>query len=121
MYRQYFILLYFHTNAVQDMADLEKRIAALEVGATFDATQDDVKKVEQEFLTKLQEIRETMVKNEADATATTGGMASSKELQALVQENDALKKRNAKLEYRVQHMLKSMEGLYNSAKHKDKQ
>ena len=92
------------------MQDLEKRIAALEVGASFDATKKEVQEVEKEFLAKFQEVREAMVSG-----GTTGGSAtSSKEMEELKKENEALKKRNAKLEYRVQHMLKSMEELYNA-------
>lgn len=97
---------------LQDEAELAKRVAALEVGAKFEAIQNDVKEMEKEFLAKLQEIRETMVK---DGTGG-GGTTSSKDQQALVEENNALKKRNAKLEYRVQHILKSMEELYAKSK-----
>jgi predicted nucleic acid-binding Zn-ribbon protein len=91
------------------VAELAKRVEALEVGAKFEATQKDVKEVEKEFLAKLQEIRETIVKD-------AGGTSSSKDMQALKEENDALKKRNAKLEYRVQHLVKTMEELYAKSK-----
>jgi predicted nucleic acid-binding Zn-ribbon protein len=95
----------------KDVADLQKRIEALEVGAKFEATQKDVKAVEQEFLDKLQEIKASMASGDSAAPA-----ASSKEMEELKAENEILKKKNAKLEYRVQHMLKSMEELYNKQK-----
>lgn len=90
------------------MQDVEKRVKALEIGAKFDATKKDVQAVEQEFLGKLQEIREAMVSGGNQA----GSATSSKEMEELKKENETLKKRNQKLEYRVQHMLKSMETLY---------
>ena len=91
---------------------MEQRIEALEVGAKFDATQEDVKKVEKEFLTKLQDIRTTM-----DQEKAAGGTAvSSKELQDLKTENEALKKENARLQYRVGHLVKNMEELYTKSK-----
>ena len=91
---------------------MEKRVKALEVGAHYEATQKDVKAVETEFLGKLKEIKATMVK---ESKAGAGG-ASSKEVQTLKEENEMLKKRNAKLEYRVQHMLKHLEDFYNQQK-----
>ncbi|CAB9500193.1 expressed unknown protein [Seminavis robusta] len=94
-----------------DATELEKRVEALEVGAKFDATQKDVKELEQEFLAKFQEIREAMV-SQSNTCGASGGGASSKEMEAVKAENQALKKRNAKLEYRVKIMLKSMEELY---------
>jgi len=85
-------------------------VKALEVGACFEATQKDVKEVEQDFLTKLQEIREAVTKSGGTAV---GG---SKEMEALKAENEQLQVKNAKLEYRVQHMLKCMEELYSNQK-----
>ena len=89
---------------------METRIKALEVGATFEATQKDVKAVESDCLAKLQAIREVMVKGDNGGGA--GGGASSKELQALQVENDVLKQKNAKLEYRVRHLVEALEDLY---------
>jgi hypothetical protein len=104
-------------------AELEKRIGALEKGAAYDATKTAVQQVEAECLMKLREIRAALVA-EAAAAATANGSgapgaagvaaaaASSKELQQLQTENDELKRKIAKLEYRVQHMVVSMEELY---------
>ena len=81
------------------------------MGAKFEATQKEVKEVEKDFLVIFQEIRETMIKQ--GGGGSTSGASSSKEMEALKQETEMLKAKNAKLEYRVQHMLKSMEELYN--------
>lgn len=87
------------------VADLEKRIVSLEVGKNYDATKEAVQKVEKEFLVKLREIRSALQEE-----GTTS--ANSKELEALKQENEQLKKRNTKLEYRVQHVVATMEEMY---------
>ena len=87
------------------MADLEKRIASLEVGKGYDATKEAVQKVEKEFLIKFREIKAAL---ESEA----GTKANSKEMEALRAENALLKQKNAKLEYRVQHCVESMEKMY---------
>jgi len=87
------------------MADLEKRIASLEIGKGYDATKEAVQKVEKEFLIKFREIKAAL---ESEA----GTKANSKELEALRAENALLKQKNAKLEYRVQHCVESMEKMY---------
>lgn len=87
------------------MADLEKRIASLEVGKRYDATKEAVQKVELEFLIKLREIRAALQQEGSTA-------ANSKELEALKLENEQLRKRNEKLEYRVQHVVANMEKMY---------
>lgn len=97
------------------MKDLENRLKALEVGAQYEATENEVKAVEEEFLGKLQEIKSTML-NETKAGGGAASSASSKEMEALKAENETLQKRNAKLEYRVKHMLMHMEELYNNQK-----
>ena len=101
-----------HRNCLflQQDDSLEKRVQALESGAKFEATKEEVQKVEQEYLLKLREIR---------AALTAGGnvtsSATTKELEALRKENEELKKQNTKLEYRVNHMVHSMETLYAAA------
>jgi cell division GTPase FtsZ len=96
----------------EEVADaLEKRIQALEAGAQYEATRAAVQKVEQEFLIKLREMRAAIVAEQGGATASG---AAAKELEALRAENVALKKRTEKLEYRVSHMLSSMETLYEA-------
>jgi hypothetical protein len=100
--------------------DIEKRIQALEVGEKFDATKSEVQKVEQEFLLKLREIRAAIT---AEAQAGAGGASSlvagagaTKELEALRAENELLKKKNAKLEYRVQHVVNELVVIYDKQK-----
>ena len=66
-----------------------------------------MQELEKEFLGKFQEIREAMVAGGSNA----GSATSSKETDELRKENETLKKKNAKLEYRVKHMLKWMEAL----------
>ena len=81
------------------------RIASLEVGKSYDATKEAVQKVELEFLVKLREIRAALQQEGSTA-------ANSKELDALKKENEQLKTRNAKLEYRIQHVVAYMEKMY---------
>jgi phosphoketolase len=104
------------TAGVEDIA---KRIQALEVGAQYDATKSEVQKVEQEFLLKLREIR-AAITAEAQAGGTSSvavAAGSNKELEALRAENELLKKKNAKLEFRVVHVVDEMMVLYDA--HKD--
>jgi Skp family chaperone for outer membrane proteins len=101
--------------------DIEKRMQALEVGAQYDATKSEVQKVEQEFLMKLREIRAAIT---AEAQAGGGGTSSlaavagaTKELEALRAENELLKKRNGKLEYRVEHVVNELMVLHDEHNH----
>lgn len=107
----YFIVLFsLHTTQPNDgTKNLEERIQALELGATYEATKAAVQKVEQEYLEKLREIRAAIV-NEKGGNVTSA--ATAKELEALRAENKELKQKNKKLEYRVNHVVKSMESLY---------
>jgi uncharacterized coiled-coil DUF342 family protein len=88
------------------VAALEERIQALESGMKFEATTEAVQAVEREFLIKFREIREAL---QRDGSSTT---ANSKEMEALRAENELLKKKNEKLEYRVAHLVESMEQIY---------
>lgn len=85
------------------MEDLQKRVEALEVGSTFDATQAAVQESQMDMLVKLRDIRQAMEQS--------GGLASSKEMEALRQENAALKQKVAKQEYRIQHLVDAVEEL----------
>mmetsp|Transcript_2008 Transcript_2008/g.4237 ORF Transcript_2008/g.4237 Transcript_2008/m.4237 type:complete len:102 (+) Transcript_2008:114-419(+) len=89
---------------------VEDRLAALEKGAGFQATATEVKKVEAEYLSKLREIRAVMAKQDGN------GGASSKEVDQLKEENDKLKAKIAKMEYRINHMTSSMETMYEENK-----
>jgi hypothetical protein len=95
--------------------DLVRRVEALELGAAYKATKEEVEKVEEEFLLKLRAIREAFAAGStgAGAVAVDSTSTSSKELEALQAENEALKRRNAKLEYRVQHVVGEMSRLYD--------
>lgn len=95
------------------LTDLEKRIQALEVGAQYDATKIEVQKVEAEFLLKLREIQAALNIEQGGSLLSA---AASKELEALRSENEVLKAKNAKLEYRVKHVVDEMEKLYEEAK-----
>ena len=93
------------------MTELEQRVKALEIGEKFEATKSEVQAVEQEFLTKLRDIKAAL------AFAETTGAASAtvqKELARLQQENSALKASNDKLEYRVKHVVAEMERMYSA-------
>jgi nanoRNase/pAp phosphatase (c-di-AMP/oligoRNAs hydrolase) len=119
------IIVCTNTHAkIQEMAtaELEKRIGALELGATYDATKTAVQKVEAECLMKLREIRAALVAEVASgggvssAAATGKAGAAAAELQQLQTENDELKRKMAKLEYRIEHIVTSMEMLYGKLK-----
>ena len=88
------------------VADLEKRVASLELGRSYDATKEAVQSVEKEYLCKLREIKAAM-------GSDAGSKANSKELKALRAENATLKQKIAKLEYRIQHCVESMEKMYS--------
>jgi predicted nucleic acid-binding Zn-ribbon protein len=111
------------TIADSGVEDIEKRIQALEVGEKYDATKSEVQKVEQEFLLKLREIR-AAITAEAQAGGSAGGVSSSaggagapKELEALRAENELLKKKNAKLEYRLQHVVNELMVVHDKHNH----
>jgi hypothetical protein len=103
-------------NESDVLVDLEQRIASLEVGATYDASKEAIEKVEMEFLIKLREIRATLLL-EQQSCATDGSSASLSSnnktiMESLQQENDMLKKKTTKLEYRIQHLVANMEEMY---------
>jgi FtsZ-binding cell division protein ZapB len=85
--------------------DLEERVTALEMGATFDATKSAVEKVQMECLAQLREIRESLEQEDG------GAGASSKELTSLQTENSLLKAKMQKQEYRIQHLVGVVEEL----------
>lgn len=81
----------------------------MESGAQFEATKAAVQQVEEEFLIKLRDIR-TAILAEQERSAASSVLKS--ELETLRAENEELKKKNAKLEYRVGHVVASMEMLF---------
>jgi hypothetical protein len=90
---------------------LEARVKALEDGAEFNATQAAIREREVEFLAQLKEIKDTMAKELLQQGGGSGGTSSSEELTALKQENELLKAKLGKTEYRVRHLIAGMEEL----------
>jgi hypothetical protein len=88
---------------------LEARVKALEDGAEFNATQAAIREREVEFLAQLTEIKDVMAKEQLQKGS--GGVSSSEEWTVLKQENELLKAKLAKNEYRVRHLIAGMEEL----------
>eukprot|EP00536_Pseudo-nitzschia_multiseries_P000570 jgi/Psemu1/300185/fgenesh1_kg.7_\ len=95
------------------MTDLESRIVSLEKGATFNATQDAIRKREEEFLTTLRDMKASILKDEQEG-ANSG--ASSAEVDALRAENERLKAQLVKQAYRINHLVIGMETFLESKK-----
>jgi hypothetical protein len=91
---------------------LEARIAALELGETYKATQSDIQKVQANCLQQLRDVKTALENDGGNAAVST----NSAQIEAITAERDALQRKVAKLEYRVQHILESMEYLYEKAK-----
>lgn len=91
------------------MQALQQRVKALEVGDTRDATQKAVQQAQADMLLKLREIRQSVQEGAA-------GTASTKELDALKAENEALRKQTTKQEYRIRHLVGTVEELMVAAK-----
>lgn len=83
---------------------MDQRIAALEKGAQYDANQAVIRQREQEMLTTLREIRESMANAGANAVSST-------EVEGLKDENAKLKATIVKQEYRIRHLIKGYEEL----------
>lgn len=86
-----------------------QRVEALEKGAAFDATQKEVEKVRMEHLEQLRKIRKAMAESSGDT-------ASAKELEALQAENAALKRQTTKQNYRIHHLVSTVEDLLANRK-----
>jgi len=80
----------------------------LEKGGTFNATQDAIRKREEEFLATLREMKVSMLKDEQEGGGKNGG-GSSTEMAALREENARLKAKLTKQEYRIGHLVNGME------------
>mmetsp|Transcript_16246 Transcript_16246/g.23901 ORF Transcript_16246/g.23901 Transcript_16246/m.23901 type:complete len:95 (-) Transcript_16246:150-434(-) len=85
-------------------SDIVKRVEALEQGSKYDATKKEVEKVQMEILDQLRTVRKAMVKS-------SGAAASSREIEGLREENAALKKQAVKQEYRIDHLVSTVEKL----------
>lgn len=86
------------------------------MGVQFDATRDDVRRIQMEHLEQLRAIRAAMLDQ---GTSSSSSSLSNKELAALHAENEVLKRKNQKQEYRIQHLISTIEGLLASNPNKD--
>ena len=82
-------------------------MAALEKGASFSATQAAVQQVQANCLQQLRDVKVALAQEKGTKTAPSA---------SAVAEQKALAKKVAKLEYRVQHLVQSMEYLYEKSK-----
>lgn len=100
-----------HTNtqheemATPTVQDLEQRIAALEAGRQYQADRAVVQAVESDHLVQLRTMRTAL----AESGSAAGTATTSREMQALRDENERLKQTVAKLRYRVEHLVDGME------------
>ena len=82
---------------------MQTRIKNLEKQKQFKADQAAVQNVQMEMLTTLRNIRTSIA-----SSSSNNNSASSKELQALKEENEALKKTSEKQRYRINHLISGM-------------
>ncbi|GMH64962.1 hypothetical protein TrLO_g5248 [Triparma laevis f. longispina] len=80
---------------------LSARLSTLESTSVHAASAAAVKESQLSMLLQLREVKAALMKE--------GGGASGKEVDSLKEENKALKLKNEKLEYRVQHLIKMLE------------
>ena len=104
--------LFVAARYIHSSQDIETRIAALEKGAAFDATQEAVREREEEFLATLREIKAGVQKDEETKGTAS---AASDELAALKEENARLEAKAKKQDYRIGHLVASMETLLAAA------
>jgi hypothetical protein len=115
------------------IAELEQRIVALEVGAQYDVNQDAIEKIEREHLQTLRNIRNALLLEQQsstindDTTLLTNNTTTSvlpqtnNVIESLQKENEMLKKKTIKLEYRIQHLVSNMEILYEQSRNSNMQ
>lgn len=96
-------------SAESKLASLEKRIATLEIsgesstGASNEAVEAAVQQYQSQVLVRLKEIRDAMKEEGGDIGTIRN------ERDAAVEENKRLKKEVERLQYRVKHLIKSLE------------
>ena len=90
------------------MKELEGRVTALELAKKFEATQEAVQEERMKMLAQLRTIKTELAKS--------GGGASSKELEAMREENARLKEQMAKQAYRIEHLCDSVKQLQAKVK-----
>jgi len=89
---------------------LEDRLAALETAQRYNATQAAIQAVQAKYLTQFRQL-----------SVEHANVASSQEATQLRQDNEALLAKIKKAEYRVEHMVASMQKLYDENKQLAKQ
>ena len=106
------------------VAQLEQRIVALETGNQYEANKAAMEEIEMKHLQTLREIRTALLNEQsasmgvstaAAAAAVSSAHADHSGLESLRQENELLKKKMLKLEYRIQHLVSNMEILYEKS------
>ncbi|KAL7449084.1 hypothetical protein ACHAWC_001183 [Mediolabrus comicus] len=86
-----------------NIAELQSRLSDLELSKTHIDVSDAIQKERTEMLLSLRKIMEAM-----KSEAASGGGSSSKELAKLREENEELKKINAKQKYRIEHLVHNL-------------
>mmetsp|Transcript_36299 Transcript_36299/g.84917 ORF Transcript_36299/g.84917 Transcript_36299/m.84917 type:complete len:102 (-) Transcript_36299:106-411(-) len=90
--------------------ELTERVSAMEKRVETRLTRDAIRDEQAKMLERLRKIREAMV-SQGGSNALGG-----KEMQELRDENDALRKQCQKQEYRILHLVRSLETAENSNK-----
>ena len=92
------------------VAALQSRLKDLELSKSHDNASEILKKERSDMLISLRKIIAAL-KSEAENGGSSGGGASSKEIEALKAENEELKKINAKQQYRIEHLVHNLKEL----------
>mmetsp|Transcript_50718 Transcript_50718/g.99144 ORF Transcript_50718/g.99144 Transcript_50718/m.99144 type:complete len:104 (+) Transcript_50718:52-363(+) len=93
------------TSTDAAILELTERVAAVEKSASHAATTTAVREEQARMLIRLRGIREAMLTSAADGSGVTGG----KDVRKLREENDDLKKKCQKYEYRIMHLVRNLE------------
>ena len=91
------------------MQELEARIKDLENTQSFKASQDAIQQEQMEMLITLRKIRDALMNGDSNVSSAQ----DVKEMEALRKENEELKKKNSKNEYRIKHLIRSIEEYQN--------
>lgn len=97
---------------------MEERIAALEIGAQYDANQKEVQRVQMECLQLLRDVKQSLVTGGDDSSAAVGvaAAASTQQVEALQAQIIELQKQAAKKDYRIEHLVNVVETLLTERK-----
>jgi len=82
-------------------------VAALELAKKFEATQEAVQEERRKMLAQLRTIKAELARSGSGG----GGGASSREVEALREENARLREQNGKQAYRIEHLCASVKEL----------